>query len=116
MRTSPQKTIRWNDRDETRGLRRSHSTELRIRRQYFANTIWTLIADASAQLMPVECTTSGRPSRLASQARTRVLATNHQMYRNRWGPGNLGRSEEHTSELQSRGHLVCRLLLEKKKN
>src|SRR5690625_5452451 len=30
--------------------------------------------------------------------------------------GNEKRSEEHTSELQSRGHLVCRLLLEKKKN
>src|SRR5439155_22129045 len=30
-------------------------------------------------------------------------------------PTTLGRSEEHTSELQSRGHLVCRLLLEKKK-
>src|SRR5439155_26333221 len=30
--------------------------------------------------------------------------------------GNIvNRSEEHTSELQSRGHLVCRLLLEKKK-
>src|SRR5437870_7650534 len=28
---------------------------------------------------------------------------------------DVGRSEEHTSELQSRGHLVCRLLLEKKK-
>src|SRR5690625_4587392 len=28
---------------------------------------------------------------------------------------DLVRSEEHTSELQSRGHLVCRLLLEKKK-
>src|SRR5690554_8053950 len=28
---------------------------------------------------------------------------------------DLGRSEEHTSELQSRPHLVCRLLLEKKK-
>src|SRR2546422_8617182 len=28
----------------------------------------------------------------------------------------LGRSEEHTSELQSRLHLVCRLLLEKKKS
>src|SRR5439155_22211737 len=28
---------------------------------------------------------------------------------------NPDRSEEHTSELQSRGHLVCRLLLEKKK-
>src|SRR5437870_9899410 len=38
-----------------------------------------------------------------------------------WGFDNTGndvlqeRSEEHTSELQSRGHLVCRLLLEKKK-
>src|SRR3712207_7185701 len=34
-------------------------------------------------------------------------------------PGTLaeeGRSEEHTSELQSRQYLVCRLLLEKKKN
>src|SRR5439155_12561551 len=30
----------------------------------------------------------------------------------RWECSN--RSEEHTSELQSRGHLVCRLLLEKK--
>src|SRR2546429_6001032 len=38
------------------------------------------------------------PSRSAGQARTRA------------------RSEEHTSELQSRLHLVCRLLLEKKKN
>src|SRR5437660_3676350 len=45
---------------------------------------------------------------------------------NKKGPPNLheiqishltdDRSEEHTSELQSRGHLVCRLLLEKKKN
>src|SRR2546422_7815541 len=32
-------------------------------------------------------------------------------------PGrDVGRSEEHTSELQSRLHLVCRLLLEKKKS
>src|SRR5207253_10936329 len=30
--------------------------------------------------------------------------------------GDHSRSEEHTSELQSRGHIVCRLLLEKKKN
>src|SRR2546422_6003904 len=30
--------------------------------------------------------------------------------------GGANRSEEHTSELQSRPHLVCRLLLEKKKN
>src|SRR5437870_13014475 len=31
------------------------------------------------------------------------------------GRAGRDRSEEHTSELQSRGHLVCRLLLEKKK-
>src|SRR2546429_4620389 len=34
-----------------------------------------------------------------------------------WPPASAAvRSEEHTSELQSRLHLVCRLLLEKKKN
>src|SRR5437868_10671357 len=31
------------------------------------------------------------------------------------GSGDAGRSEEHTSELQSRFDIVCRLLLEKKK-
>src|SRR2546429_6490808 len=35
---------------------------------------------------------------------------------NVFGLPDLLRSEEHTSELQSRLHLVCRLLLEKKKN
>src|SRR3712207_8182466 len=38
-------------------------------------------------------------------------ATNATGARRLWG-----RSEEHTSELQSRQYLVCRLLLEKKKN
>src|SRR5690625_6738670 len=33
----------------------------------------------------------------------------------RISPGTCSRSEEHTSELQSRGHLVCRLLLVQKK-
>src|SRR5215510_16041546 len=36
--------------------------------------------------------------------------------RERGGRALQARSEEHTSELQSRGHLVCRLLLEKKKS
>ena len=35
---------------------------------------------------------------------------------NKQETGEAGRSEEHTSELQSRQYLVCRLLLEKKKN
>src|SRR2546429_4095399 len=34
----------------------------------------------------------------------------------RWIENSWRRSEEHTSELQSRLHLVCRLLLEKKKH
>src|SRR2546423_11017117 len=33
-----------------------------------------------------------------------------------WTPETTSRSEEHTSELQSLAYLVCRLLLEKKKN
>src|SRR5207253_9848978 len=51
------------------------------------------------------CTTStpARPHRARSRAA------------GRGGGRPLRRSEEHTSELQSRGHLVCRLLLEKKK-
>src|SRR5690625_5745630 len=36
-------------------------------------------------------------------------------FRKNYGKSQALRSEEHTSELQSRGHLVCRLLLEKKK-
>src|SRR5258708_16354014 len=36
-------------------------------------------------------------------------------WRNRFRNGSWCRSEEHTSELQSPDHLVCRLLLEKKK-
>src|SRR5690554_6956374 len=39
----------------------------------------------------------------------------NQVARNASGDQPIERSEEHTSELQSRPHLVCRLLLEKKK-
>src|SRR2546428_8622649 len=39
----------------------------------------------------------------------------HAIQRSLGGPGRAERSEEHTSELQSRSDLVCRLLLEKKK-
>src|SRR5690625_5003005 len=50
-------------------------------------------------------------------ARRDAACPGHRLHRTA-GPGRPGgppgRSEEHTSELQSRGHLVCRLLLEKK--
>src|SRR3989442_7723490 len=47
------------------------------------------------------------PRRLMSFQQRREAVSLH--------PTRHGRSEEHTSELQSRPHLVCRLLLEKKK-
>src|SRR2546427_7850797 len=40
----------------------------------------------------------------------------NQLYTMLYHPSGAGRSEEHTSELQSQSNLVCRLLLEKKKH
>src|SRR2546421_8414460 len=59
-----------------------------------------------------KCSAASRayvPDVLWSQVRDRML----EMLDLR--PEDVGRSEEHTSELQSRSDLVCRLLLEKKK-
>src|SRR5439155_11367424 len=65
----------------------------------------------SSTLFPY--TTLFRSSRVPGGARTkRALPTHGGAARQ--GAAGLERSEEHTSELQSRGHLVCRLLLEKK--
>src|SRR3989442_8804791 len=52
-----------------------------------------------------------------SRSRNRSHRRAHTRFRSRHPPlaRPRGRSEEHTSELQSRPHLVCRLLLEKKK-
>src|SRR5690625_707321 len=41
-----------------------------------------------------------------------MMASRLDLAKGRQMPAHAGRSEEHTSELQSRGHLVCRLLLE----
>src|SRR5690625_6203711 len=50
------------------------------------------------------------------EAGLRGIALDHRRLGTRLHRGRTGlRSEEHTSELQSRGHLVCRLLLEKNK-
>src|SRR5262247_3055268 len=53
--------------------------------------------------LPISCARSARPTRPASPTTSGPSA-----------PGPMARSEEHTSELQSLRHLVCRLLLEKK--
>src|SRR5690625_608902 len=60
-----------------------------------------------------------RPARLADYVGQKRLKEKFGVYleaaRSRSEALDHVRSEEHTSELQSRGHLVCRLLLEKKK-
>src|SRR2546422_3161217 len=56
-------------------------------------------AAALASQSAVRTSNGGRPSSVSGRP----------------GPMTATRSEEHTSELQSRLHLVCRLLLEKKK-
>src|SRR5690625_7714851 len=60
------------------------------------------------------------PTRRSSDLLTPRAAVGSSRSRSRLPPAKARaiatpRSEEHTSELQSRGHLVCRLLLEKKK-
>src|SRR3712207_7525925 len=53
-------------------------------------------------------------TRMPENATLDALAARCPRLRGRLGQENCLRSEEHTSELQSRQYLVCRLLLEKK--
>src|SRR3712207_8220154 len=57
-----------------------------------------------------------RPGPVTERTRRRVGAPPTAGTDGRCSSSSRTRSEEHTSELQSRQYLVCRLLLEKKKN
>src|SRR5687767_15582233 len=61
--------------------------------------------------LPISPSAAARPS----TSRARSAATRWPPSRSGPAPRSAGRSEEHTSELQSLAYLVCRLLLEKKK-
>src|SRR3712207_8615393 len=66
------------------------------------------------------CLCDGKPRDAARSANAALGTAFHQAVRHmpserRGGCTRPSRSEEHTSELQSRQYLVCRLLLEKKK-
>src|SRR5687768_17829820 len=70
----------------------------------------TLFRSRAARRRPSAATSSGRPcpSRVTPRPRSGPTTSTRR-------GSSFPRSEEHTSELQSRLHLVCRLLLEKKK-
>src|SRR3712207_6857846 len=71
--------------------------------------------EAEGSLLPGQDTGAGRAVTRRISVRAGPLRARSGR-RVGWGDGpDHGRSEEHTSELQSRQYLVCRLLLEKKK-
>src|SRR5439155_9530933 len=80
-------------------------------------------AGGRVRVMHQQCEAPGAGGRIAPGQRRRDVAAlaaeavEHLALGNLSAGGDIraARSEEHTSELQSRGHLVCRLLLEKKK-
>src|SRR3712207_7900535 len=92
---------------------------------FFNDTATTEIYTLSLHdALPISRASEG--GRRAAPARTRRSRSPRRCRRGRrWGssrapgrgarPRETSRSEEHTSELQSRQYLVCRLLLEKKK-
>src|SRR5215510_1537837 len=72
-----------------------------------------LLAGSSRSPLPLVLPLAGRPRTCAHWSRWPPSLCRGRSSANRCADRT--RSEEHTSELQSRGHLVCRLLLEKKK-
>src|SRR2546429_6754575 len=82
----------------------------RVTREHHSHD-WTPGADAdlAIKLGRLGCVTDS--SKLLTRKRNTVTTNGHARQ-----PHQYWRSEEHTSELQSRLHLVCRLLLEKKKS
>src|ERR1039458_7268615 len=85
---------------EISGLRRSDSS-----------------AGGKARLMSRSAASTSTVAKRCSNDRTSPRAGQRRapLCRRRFPRVGFGRSEEHTSELQSLRHLVCRLLLEKKK-
>src|SRR5687768_18210950 len=78
----------------------------------FRSSVTWLSAQPSDQASPALVVASAWNPSCAS---SRALPTSHGLGMTKQPDRCRSRSEEHTSELQSRLHLVCRLLLEKKK-
>src|SRR5437870_3772560 len=72
-------------------------------------------SDPALASIPVIAVTAAPPDQRAGLGSIPVIRKPIDLDELRFAIDRVTRSEEHTSELQSRGHLVCRLLLEKQK-
>src|SRR5690625_4939707 len=75
----------------------------------------TLSLTLTGRLTPVRLGLTGAAAYALALTVISALIEGARRAKDRLATIAITRSEEHTSELQSRGHLVCRLLLEKKK-
>src|SRR5207302_3353819 len=96
-------------------LRDSRRRKEQVRAGEAAPRIVLPALPAAAQVPPVEPPTVAPLERVEEVFRALVLGTRDYVRKNGFAREAV-RSEEHTSELQSRENLVCRLLLEKKKH
>src|SRR3712207_8058389 len=85
----------------------------RTRRDVNSDTVRTASTRRTAQRATASAT--GLRTRRAREPYSRVAVRQSPCTSSTMGTRLRARSEEHTSELQSRQYLVCRLLLEKKK-
>src|SRR5437870_10580309 len=103
----------------TTGTARSSNSGRRILRPrcllcWRCGCAWRKVSQVSTNSDEVTGT-AARPSCCSAAAKSRALNRSPKDAKRSEDSPLAARSEEHTSELQSRGHLVCRLLLEKKK-
>src|SRR2546422_7436755 len=87
---------------------------------WLSRNVWRLVnvhtpPHWKGALMSVSWRSNAPPNLIACDPRCQYTSSATEYLRWRMSKGFNWRSEEHTSELQSRLHLVCRLLLEKKK-
>src|SRR5439155_16500924 len=101
----------WTKQARQRGPSRKNTGLAHIHRWYRHCSSWRSKSHSSGEGH------AGQPKARAGATVIRIFARlGRCRERHRRGTEGSTRSEEHTSELQSRGHLVCRLLLEKKKH
>src|SRR5690625_6074895 len=73
-----------------------------------------ILADEGIDVEVVEMGDYIQPNEALANEEIDATFSQHVPFMEQFNENTGERSEEHTSELQSRGHLVCRLLLEKK--